>query len=530
VSSAAREAEPETRGSNLADALSTPIAALSPSGFTRWCNVAWARLALAPGEACSSSRPFSSFFAPANRDDVERWVEAALASDEEGMPPLEAELGGELSASRPVRLEARWHRLPGGIPHELVITATDIAQYRYQLESLSSEMSSLAARLESQEWLSDLSPAGLALIDEQGRVVRVNATMARFVGYPAADQIGRRVAELLPGMARALEPLLHRVQQRRIAASENCLRGTTSASNGEERVWRATAYPLPNSDGTLCSIGLVVEDITGENRLSVAGEESLDREQQTRKLESLDVLAGGIAHDFSNLLTGVVGNMDLATMELPAGSPARMYLRQAQTVALRAAELTSQLVAYTGKGRCVPRPLHLSRLVQEARGNLEVMVYSTGTLNCRLAQELPLIEADPAQLRVMLTNLVINAAEAIENRHGIITISTGHLVVDRRYLADAVLGDRSEPGPYAYLEVSDTGRGIDANTLYRLFDPFFTTKLMGRGLGLAAVLGIARSHRGVIKVASERGRGAEFRILFPCIGGSPGRQITQTDE
>ncbi len=174
------------------------------------------------------------------------------------------------------------------------------------------------------------------------------------------------------------------------------------------------------------------------------------------------------------------------------------------------------MLAYAGKGRFVVETINLSRLVEELTRLLHVSISKKVMLRCQLAEGLPAIEADPAQLRQLAMNLVINAADAIGDADGVITISTGTMQCDENCLLGGQLTAPPIPGRYVYLEVIDTGCGMDAKTQARIFDPFFTTKFAGRGLGLAAVLGIVRSHRGALKVESEPGRGTTFRVLFPA--------------
>jgi CheY-like chemotaxis protein len=238
--------------------------------------------------------------------------------------------------------------------------------------------------------------------------------------------------------------------------------------------------------------------------------------QQTQKLESLGVLAGGIAHDFNNLLVAILGNAGLALMELPKESPARQTVQAIETAAQRAAELTRQMLAYSGKGKFVIEPLNLSKLVEEMAHLLEVSVSKRAVLKYRFAPNLPPIEGDATQIRQIIMNLITNASDAIGERSGVISISTGLMHCDRAYLQSSYLDSDLPEGDYVYLEVADTGEGMDEATRERIFDPFFTTKFTGRGLGLAAVLGIVRGHSGAIKLYSEMGRGSTFKVMLPA--------------
>jgi signal transduction histidine kinase len=236
---------------------------------------------------------------------------------------------------------------------------------------------------------------------------------------------------------------------------------------------------------------------------------------QSQKLESLGVMAGGIAHDFNNLLTAILGHADLALLTLPPGAPARANMQEIVKASRRAADLCQQLLAYTGKGKFVIQPVGLDELIVEMDQMLRTCVSKKVHLNLGLHRNLPKIDGDPNQLRQVIINLVMNASEAIGEESGVVTISTGVEPCDRDHLRDTHLDDGLKEGLYVTLEVRDTGCGMDQVTRERVFEPFFSTKFTGRGLGMAAVLGILRSHGGAIKVSSELGAGTVFKLYFP---------------
>ncbi len=238
--------------------------------------------------------------------------------------------------------------------------------------------------------------------------------------------------------------------------------------------------------------------------------------RHVQKLESLGVLAGGIAHDFNNLLAGIMGNAGLALRDLGDLGPAADRVRQLQAAAVRASELTGQMLAYSGKGTFLVEAVDLSRLAREMASLLTASVSKKAELVLHLEADLPAIEGDATQLRQVVMNLLTNASDALEDRPGTIRVRTGGMTVDRGYLAATYLDEDLPAGPYVFCEVSDTGCGMDRDTVARIFDPFFTTKFTGRGLGLATVLGIIRSHRGAIRVYSEPGMGTRVRVLFPA--------------
>jgi signal transduction histidine kinase/CheY-like chemotaxis protein len=260
-----------------------------------------------------------------------------------------------------------------------------------------------------------------------------------------------------------------------------------------------------------------------EAELAAGGSEAVERKQlqeqmlHAQKLESLGVLAGGIAHDFNNLLCGMLGSADLALFDLEPAHPARDSLEMVRDTAQRATELCRQMLAYSGKGRFEVEPLDVSRLIGDMAQLLRVSVAKKASLRLELQPDLPTVAADPTQLRQILLNLVVNASDSLGGGSGSITVATGATQCDRGYLRSAYLNEDLPEGRYVFIEVADTGCGMDEETRLRIFDPFFTTKFIGRGLGLAATLGIVRGHNGTVKVYSEPRVGTTFKVLLPAI-------------
>lgn len=252
--------------------------------------------------------------------------------------------------------------------------------------------------------------------------------------------------------------------------------------------------------------------------------------RQSAKLESIGVLAGGVAHDFNNLLTGILGNTSIALEILPASHPVRGILEAAMQASRNAAELTQQLLAYAGKGRIVLAPVNFTDVVRDSMGLIRTSIPANVELRVDLTGNLPLVEGDFNQMQQILMNLIINGAEAIENVPGTVTVKTCEQDVDKTYIRNILNPGAMVPGRYVAVEVRDTGSGMDDATIARIFDPFFTTKFTGRGLGLAAVLGMVRSHKGGIKVLSTPGEGSTFRLLFPVIRTTAEARTAMTPE
>jgi signal transduction histidine kinase/ActR/RegA family two-component response regulator len=239
---------------------------------------------------------------------------------------------------------------------------------------------------------------------------------------------------------------------------------------------------------------------------------------QAQKLESLGVMAGGIAHDFNNLLMGILGNASLATMELPPDSPAHKSIEGIQASAQRAAKLTNQLLAYSGRGRLITQRTNLTKLIKEMVPLLERAVSKRVAINFDLDAHLPLVDTDQAQMRQVVINLVSNASEAIDEtagENGTISVRTGKETLAEARNGKLLVNPSLPPGTYIFLEVTDDGCGMPRNVIDKVFDPFYTTKFTGRGLGLAAVLGIVRGHHGGVQISSQPRKGTVVRVLFP---------------
>lgn len=258
----------------------------------------------------------------------------------------------------------------------------------------------------------------------------------------------------------------------------------------------------------------VLKDVTDRK---LAERQRLDLEvttQAAQKLESLGSLAAGIAHDFNNILVGILGHTDLAFEYLPPGDPAAVHLEEIGRAAQHAADLAQQLLDYSGSARFKTKELDLSSLVAEMSRLLEVSVKKRAAIQFSLTSGLPRFEADPTQLRQVLMNLVINAADAVAEGSGRIVVRTGEvqdLGAERH--SESFLTEAHGSG--VFLEVEDNGCGMDEATRQHLFEPFYTTKVTGRGLGMATVLGIVRGHHGAIDIETAPGEGSRLRILFP---------------
>jgi PAS domain S-box-containing protein len=338
-----------------------------------------------------------------------------------------------------------------------------------------------------------------------------NAKAEETFGLPREQVLGRSDQELFP----------RELADRLRASDEALLAGGGSGGATEAKVvsrTQGTLYvttlmtPILSVEGQPCMLLGIAQNLTAQRTM----EEAV---RQTQKLESLGVLAGGIAHDFNNLLSAIGGNLELARMNLapqPAASP---FLERIEKILRRASQLTQQMLAYSGKGHLVVKPLCLNHVAEEMPALLEVSISKRVALVYALAPDLPLIKADAAQIQQVIMNLVTNASEAIGDVDGTIILRTGAVCLDQPLASMDSRGWPLERGPYVTLEVADTGCGMNKDTLQRLFDPFFTTKFSGRGLGLSAMLGILRGHRAGIRIQSAPGQGTTFTLYFPADAG-----------
>ena len=331
-------------------------------------------------------------------------------------------------------------------------------------------------------------------------LVAEGSLFSRF-GYSPGDLEGRLLHDAVSEDARASAAVHFRA----------ALAGETADYYTEFRgrtIW-SQYVPLRDETGRVVAAMALLLDVTERKRME-------HRLLQSQKMESVAVLAGGIAHDFNNLLVGILGNASLAQEMLPPTHAVLDVLREVVSAGECAAHLTRQMLAYAGKGRFVIEPVNLSTLVREILVLVRPGVPKHVALDLDLSEDLPTVDADCAQIQQIVMNLVINAGEAITGRDGLITIRTRQMLLNREALQNDWPAAELPEGIYICLEVSDNGCGMDENTKARIFDPFFTTKFTGRGLGLAAVSGIVRGHRGSLRVESTPGAGSLFSIIFPA--------------
>lgn len=233
------------------------------------------------------------------------------------------------------------------------------------------------------------------------------------------------------------------------------------------------------------------------------------------KLESLSRLAGGLAHDFNNFLTGILGNTQLILRKLDADSECRLLVQEIERSARHAGELTQEILNYAGRGQLSAKPLDLTELVRSMTRLLETSAPSNAQLMWRLDDDLPELFGDAASLRQLVLQLTLNAGHALDDDGGYVSLATGAQEVTPRILDELCPGHTLTPGAHVFFEVSDTGCGMDDAARRKIFDPFFSTKPGGRGMGLSTVFGTVRCHGGGIRLRTSAGSGTTFRVYFP---------------
>jgi len=390
--------------------------------------------------------------------------------------------------------------------------------FNHMLEALEERDKNLHTQQRTMQVLLDTAPVGIWMLGKDRRVTFMNRAFASAVGIPEQAFLDAvHYADLLP----------EEVASQCLESDERCFEteGLITSQehipcvDGKVHVFDVVKAPLQNEQGKMTGLVGIAIDATERMEADAEKEQMQKQVEHTQRLESLGVLAGGIAHDFNNLLTSIMGNASLAERKIMDDpSMGKEYLSKIVHSSEKAALLCKQMLAYSGKGHFIIQPINLSQMVESVTSLLEVSLHGAIDLKYYLSEQLPNINADEAQLQQVIMNLVINASDAIEGDSGIVTISTGCMHADAAYLAQLSIdpGSQLDAGDYVYLEVSDTGCGMDKKTQQRLFEPFFTTKFTGRGLGMSAVQGIIRGHKGAMCLYSEPGKGTTFKILFPA--------------
>lgn len=368
----------------------------------------------------------------------------------------------------------------------------------------------------------DSAPEAMLTLNRDGIIVSANTTAAARLGYDDQSLVGRHASVIDPHF----DSFSSRENWTRLIEAGQLVVESEHVTRGGEAIPVEVSVGYFEADG-VPYVSAFARDISERRRAAEAAAVLVAQMQHAQKLESLGVLAGGIAHDFNNLLVGILGNAELAMDQVPQGGPTWDKLESISRAGRRAADLCREMLAYAGKSRARVEPTDLSTLAEDMVGLLRSSVTAAVQIRCEPAPSPLPIEADRAQLRQVVMNLVTNASDAAAQTGGSVAVRTGSVSCSPELLSASWLNDALPGGAYAFIEVEDDGPGMDAATLQRIFEPFFTTKALGRGLGLAATLGIIRSHRGAIQVESTPGVGTKIRALLPL---SPGAEVAAEPE
>ncbi len=418
-------------------------------------------------------------------------------------------------------VETRWQRkdgsvidvllssaplVAGDVEGHVTFTALDITDRRRSEEALRASEKKYRQLIETLQ-------EGVWVIDCDARTAFVNPRMAEMLGHTVEEMMGRHLHSFVDERHIEECEILEKNRRRGVRERHDF---EFIRKDGSRLYASLAASPLTNENGEYIGAIAGVQDNTEQKRADEERKRLELQIRETQKLESLGVLAGGIAHDFNNILMAIHGNLELAMADLPPDTPVRAGLAEVDRASKRASDLCKQLLAYSGKGHFAIGALDLGHVIEEVSQMLAVSISKKAVLRFDIAPGLPLIEADESQIEQVVMNLIINASEALGEDTGAVTVSVGSIECDRVYFRGMLLGERLPEGRYVYLEVTDTGCGMDEETRAKIFDPFFTTKFTGRGLGLPTVLGIVRGHRGAIRIRSEKGNGTTFQVIFPA--------------
>jgi len=420
-----------------------------------------------------------------------------------------------LVAQRTGELTAMQHELREDIQRRILTEqALKASEERYR--TLISQSSDAIWRLELPEPVSASLPIEdqTKRIASSGLLAECNNLTAELYGYKKTEKfLGHKLTSFPPHSRQRHEAVLHAFIRSgyRLACHESA----EIEPGGAKRIFVHNLIGVIE-DNRLTRIWVTERELTQQRLLEQERQAFERRLGETQRLESLGVLAGGIAHDFNNLLTGILGHASLGRCEIVPDSPLNSHFEEIETASRSAANLCQQMLAYAGKGRFVVKPHDLSQIVSQSSHLLQISLSKQAELRFRLADGLPLVQADATQIQQIVMNLVLNASEAIGKRDGLITLTTGLLKPDATTFAGCLYAPEHPVPVYVFLEVRDNGCGMSAEVINRIFEPFFTTKFAGRGLGLAAALGIVRSHHGALRVESKPGEGSSFTLCLPA--------------
>lgn len=422
---------------------------------------------------------------------------------------------GELRKKAEEKLRERGGQLSDISPQDMEQIVHELGTYQIELEMQNEELrraqGDLDETLRKYSDLYDFAPVGYFTFNKDGLIIEANITGADMLGTNRRALLGKPFTPFVASEDREIFRV-HRMDTIRRQARQTC-EIRINGKDGKVLFVQLQSVAFEDSTGTL-NCRTAVLDITERK---VVEDERMRAEAELlnlQKLESLRVLAGGIAHDLNNLMVSVVGNAGLALRELPPGSTARVYVDNIEKATSKVSHFSKQILSFTSKLAAEKEPVQLNEIIKDTVALLIASISKKADLEYSLLDGIPLIIANSQNMQQVVMNLIVNASEALGGTNGKINISTGTLQAGRQYLDTLQPGGLPE-GEYAYIEVADTGSGMSPETRKKIFDPFYSTKFAGRGLGLSAVFGILKAHGGAIGLESAEGRGTTFRALLP---------------
>lgn len=481
----------------------TAMVTIDPGGIISSANANAVKLTgYTPREACGKMK-WTRFVHPDDRARVTGRRRKRLKAAGSEVFDYEFRLLRKDGSIRHVRVHT------GTIPNSSgtgVISISDIT-------SLVDYQNQLKQSLEKNHAILKAIPDLVFVLTREGQYRNFFAGDENMLAFPADELVGRSIREI--GLK---EETVRKILR---AISETIDTGTVhhveyEIDLPEERHYYEAGISLFETDSVL----VLCRDATDRKNAEREQNRLEAQMRHVQKLESLGILAGGIAHDFNNILMAITGNVHLARQFLEEESDSRKYLDSAEKAAFRASDLADQMLAYSGKGEFRRFPVDLNEVTRDISEILTATTSKKAELIYRMDPDAPMVLADGAQVRQVVMNLITNASEALEGKAGQIVISSGARFCDESYISTLNRTEKIYPGLFAWVQIDDTGRGMDEDTMEKIFDPFFTTKFTGRGLGLSAVLGIMRSHGGALHISSAQGKGSSFRALFPVPEGS----------
>ncbi|MEO5858981.1 MAG: ATP-binding protein [Pyrinomonadaceae bacterium] len=374
------------------------------------------------------------------------------------------------------------------------------------------------SKRQSELFRTTLASIGDAVIasDADGNVTFLNPTAERLIDVPSESAIGKPLKEVYrladESTGDDVSDVFETIKDRRdiVTSTSNA---TLKRQDGSDIPIIDSGAPILDEDGRFLGSVIVFQDDTARREAEQVSKDAEHRQQQSQKLEAIGTLTGGVAHDFNNLLTAILGYTELAMRKLDPNSPAYDNLANVEKAGNRAAELTTKLLAFSRRQKLENRIINLNESIEDILKLLQRLIGVDISVRFKGAPDLGSVNADPLQIEQVIMNLSLNARDAMP-KGGRLAIETRNVVLDEYYCRQY---PSFEPGEYVQVQVSDTGSGMDRQTIDRMFEPFFTTKEVdkGTGLGLSLVYGIIKQHKGHINVYSEVGHGTTFKFYLP---------------